>query len=963
MIEAYQNIKQGRVDRNTALVALSQNLRQIAINDGLEIDDTFRNLNGMQWQMGFIERAFIVEDYESRTPPRIFVEMVALYNENQAEFQAILTEAHSKIVGKKEESLDDRKQLFIEWLAGQNIPSEAVIQNIEYVCEYAIKRNITKKNVWDIDDSREFNVIRVKISGNRLFKLMHGKEHRQFEKNGKLYSDFLKANSEKAEMPIKNEEHPEEIIAETAVTVPQEPTAVSEEIQSPPPDAQKQNEQVLDLCNIPDLSYTKPTFATFKGIELDAYNWKIAYISVLHIVYRVYSFRLNNYIGKSFGCGTRIDLSYNSADLISPKLISSEHSVYAESNLSAYDIAKRIATVLKICGVSYDRLIIRYKRKESGQNEDDEVRKVVPEKTEKQVAYFESIDATNVIGEYVKWLADEKRGLSESTSREYGSNLKIANTKAQEMGLLNCSLFDIADENLQEAINTILQDDVFFKFNRENHNRFSAALNAYLMFKTGESVSGIRARKRNKTQEAIDCPDELKTLLFKKFPYGIRIDSEIDIIKLKNFAEMFGITLPENEKLLKAQTSAGGISFEGKIYFVSEDIYNGIIQKINDVFAEGFFVIYYEELLNRNFAWFDENHISSWELLREILDCKSDDLFIGKNFLRQGNMRINEAEAVEKEMERVWGDEPIHTYDEMYLRLPYIPNEKIKFYLSYCQKFVWSTHETFAWIDKVIISEEERQVIIDYVESECDIHGHASIANVPLSNIEEENYQISITAIYDAVYRLVLRDRFSINGKILTKNDAAIDALTLTKSFCADKEGCTFEQLNDYVISINGTENRQITFRAAYEQMIRLDEQNFVADYKVHFDIDAIDKLLDQMIKGDFASIKSIATFIMFPYCGYKWTYSLLESFCYRFSKKYRLDVIGFNDRNAGIIAKKEVNLAYVDMLAITALRSGLDLRADIIGEYLYNNGYIARRRGTILNNTVEKAIQMREGR
>lgn len=175
LIEAYQNIKQGRVDRNTALVALSQNLRQIAINEGLEIDDAFRNLNGMQWQMGFIERAFIGEDYESRTPPRIFVEMVALYNENQAEFQAILTEAHSKIVGKKGAILDDRKQLFIEWLAGQNIPSEAVIQNIEYVCEYAIKRNITKKNVWDIDDSREFNVIRVKISGNRLFKLMHGK--------------------------------------------------------------------------------------------------------------------------------------------------------------------------------------------------------------------------------------------------------------------------------------------------------------------------------------------------------------------------------------------------------------------------------------------------------------------------------------------------------------------------------------------------------------------------------------------------------------------------------------------------------------------------------------------------------------------------------------------------------------------------------------------------------------------
>ncbi len=299
----------------------------------------------------------------------------------------------------------------------------------------------------------------------------------------------------------------------------------------------------------------------------------------------------------------------------------------------------------------------------------------------------------------------------------------------------------------------------------------------------------------------------------------------------------------------------------------------------------------------------------------------------------------------------------------MYELLPYIPSEKIKLYLSYCQKFVWSTYETFAWIDKVIISEEEKKAIIDYAESECKLNGHASIANVPLGNIEEENYQISITAIYDAVYRIVLSDRFSINGKILTKNDAAIDALTLAKSYCADKEECTFKSLNDYVISINGAENRQITFRAAYEQMIRIDKQNFVADYKVYFEVDTIDELFKQMIKGDFASIKSIATFIMFPDCGYAWTYYLLESFCYRFSKKYRLEVIGFNDKNAGIIAKKEVNLSYVDMLAVTALRSGLELRTDIIGEYLYNNGYIARKRETILNNTLERAKQMKGGR
>lgn len=51
---------------------------------------------------------------------------------------------------------------------------------------------VGKKDFWSYRNYKEFNIARVKMSGSKLFKLMHGKEHRQFEKAGKLYSDFLK---------------------------------------------------------------------------------------------------------------------------------------------------------------------------------------------------------------------------------------------------------------------------------------------------------------------------------------------------------------------------------------------------------------------------------------------------------------------------------------------------------------------------------------------------------------------------------------------------------------------------------------------------------------------------------------------------------------------------------------------------------------------------------------------------
>lgn len=459
------------------------------------------------------------------------------------------------------------------------------------------------------------------------------------------------------------------------------------------------------------------------------------------------------------------------------------------------------------------------------------------------------------------------------------------------------------------------------------------------------------------------CPDELKTLLLKKFPYGIRTDSQIDMMKLKNFAGMFDVNLTESEELLKTQILAGGIFYDGKIYFVSDEVIEAIIEKINNVFAEGYSVIYYEELLSRNFEWFDEKHISMWELIREVLDKRSKDLFISKNFLRYGTERINEADALEAEFEKVWGDNATRTYDEMYELLPYIPDEKIKSYLSFCKKFVWSSHETFAWIDKVIISEEEKQAIIDYVTDECELIGHASIANVPLGNIEEENYQISITAIYSAIYNLILKDDFKINGKILAKNNSGTDALTLAKTYCAEKDTCSFTELNNYVTSINGTSNRQVALRAAYDQLVRVEADKFVADKFIHFDIEAIDDLLERIIVEDFASIKSIATFVMFPNCGFTWTYYLVESFCYRFSKKFTLRVINLNDKNVGIIAKKDLNLSYIDMLAIVAANSKLDLTSDIIGQYLFDNGYLGRRKTPIVDTAIEKAKDIREGR
>lgn len=58
LVDAYIRITEKGENKKIVLEKLSKQLRDKACNEGLEIDDTFRNLNGMMWQIGFVECAF-----------------------------------------------------------------------------------------------------------------------------------------------------------------------------------------------------------------------------------------------------------------------------------------------------------------------------------------------------------------------------------------------------------------------------------------------------------------------------------------------------------------------------------------------------------------------------------------------------------------------------------------------------------------------------------------------------------------------------------------------------------------------------------------------------------------------------------------------------------------------------------------------------------------------------------------
>lgn len=829
LIESYIKIEQGLVSRSLELEGLSKRLRQMAINRGETIDDTFRNFNGMNWQCALIKQVFQNTTYSDRNNSKIFIEMVQLYQTDRLAFDQILEQAHQMvakdILNQQDENI---KEEYSNWLKQQALPGKitpsACIANMEQISKIAQSHGLMKCDFWAISNRRQYNEIKNKIVSNRFLRMQNRMQFLLFDKLSPYYAKFLEEK--------QSARHSDSAL----------PLAMRE---TPPSPILESNEKLVNFDDISNLAYAKPIAIILDNVRTRIGRWKDAYMSVLRYIYGKnpniiieYCERKESLIG-----GTRPDFcfSQDSGILRRPKLIADECVV--ETNHSATDLMRRLKEIIDI-----------YNTSNIGQN---------------------------------------------------------------------------SPLNLQ-----IIYTDV-------EHST--------------ESVPQIKRHVEN---------TQLLELLENKFPYGFHINSVIDVMKLRHFANEAGVLVTPDDELLKKEILLAGVSSEGKIYFISDAKYGQIEDFLKSIFEQGPTVLYYEKLYIYNQNWFDAHNIASMELLRNILASRSNSVYASKNFIALGNKRLREVEAVERELGRVWGDNVKHSYDELYQCLPYIPEDKIRYYLSYAPGFVWSSNETFINVDQIVITDYEKENIYSYVDHKCNLLGYVSINEVPLGDIAENNYEISISAIYDIIYKLVLSKDFDLNGKILTRyNTSNIDIVTIAKTYCAGKDRCTLSELNEYIMTVNGAPNRQAAFEAAYSELIRAEADLFVSEKMVVFCVEAIDHVLEQHIKEDFAPIKSIATFIMFPDCNFPWNHYLLESFCYRYSKKFRLEVLHFNDKNVGIIVKKDFNHTYYDILTMAVAESGIELDRAFVGQYLYDVGYTTRRSMAALEGVIDKARLIREAK
>ncbi|MEG1384315.1 MAG: hypothetical protein RSD08_03355 [Oscillospiraceae bacterium] len=555
--------------------------------------------------------------------------------------------------------------------------------------------------------------------------------------------------------------------------------------------------------------------------------------------------------------------------------------------------------------------------------------------------------------------------LADRTCASYISSIRSAQRYAADNGYASCSLFS-EDKGITVATAMELYSDSNFnRYNEQQHNRFSAAINKLLESigaDISEKVVASLSGDNGQSTAPADVNSEIVSVLRQHYEYGFKYDSIRELMRFRQFADAMGITLPEEDETLKAFILSSGDVIEDKVYCKSDDMLQELQRIVDDAFSSGADVIYYESLFESEQEWMKSHVITSSNMLKEYLQKSIAGCSFSKRFMVKGSRR-SEKEAVTDELKRVWGPCQSESVCKLRDRLPYIPLGNIWRVISGNDLFVLASEGEYLLIDRFRITEDEEDDIFDFVDGSCEENGFASLSDIPLGDIEEENYGLTQLAICTAIYKKILSGKYHLNGKIITKEKSDLDAVMLLKQYIKDKDECTFDDVADKVIELTGSTNRQYAFQALYDDMVRVDRNRFVANRLVNFSVDEIDAVLSGFITDNFRAIRDVTTFAMFPLCGQSWNHYLLESFCYKYSRKYSLYVIHFNDKNAGIIAENDFNRKYNEMLAIALMRTDVELSPAAIGQYLFNTGYMAKSKYSKLDEIAQQASKLRKER
>ena len=1135
LIEACCLVNNGVIRRKDAISQLSKQLRQMAIDNGIIIDDVYRNENGISMQFEKVKSLIRHQPNAEKHNTKIFIEMVEMYYNDRTQFEQILNTAKGEVP-----QLKNNQDQFLKWLAERVSASKLsdYYLLIPEIDSFARINRIYAGSLFDVyDTATALNLVgclgrkrqNKKMTDLAVFYHKYlvenpslSSQHKQTEsissspqkepqpskpvnkhENADLFripeSNLLQGQATDTDRVFSVNSSGELYVCDPGITsdkiitlAESRDTGASETIGDKEKTAEstESEEKTVDFYHKASYAFTKPVSASYFGDQFYESSWRTLYKKLCKLLALDYPDVFKTLRDQSTS-GNREYMVYDSEiakSLTKPYEVA--NGIFVETNRSATDLMESIRKLLDACLVDYENVEIRYVQKPQTSKNEEIFVPVIAQNGKAGQIPSDSDHSKTKAGQmrqaFIAWM--QKNGYSQSSCNGYASALLTIGEFAKEKGVATRSFFEMTDPNESaEVWRKLRLLPEYISYNRDQHNRFSAAIKQFIVFhstynkaapisskaqttsdtgnpaaaqkksagsqkrtpahpgmvefekwlnesncpggsiktylhrveKIGKylldngleernifSIRGIARLERireslqkdeqflhsegvgmaslalfalkkyisfrkNDTSDDVDSEiaDRFSAILKDEFDNGYRVASLIDRNRFKQFySDRYGDDIQLSDEELVLTLAKIGTVQEERIFMRegagSDDLLDDIQADIAKTFKEGASCIYYSELFNKyQTVLADRLQVFDADVMKKLLvETSYREYFPGKDFFFLYGRSYDVSNDVKKFM--LHASEPM-TYDEIHERLWYIPRDVIKQTLRASSDMINVAQETYMHINHFPISADELKRISELINGQLSQRSFITDAelreliekNCPSVAINTESY--SARGLRGAL-SVLLKDQFSFNGTVISRRGVALRKGQVYEEFCSSHELMTFDDLQAFAKEMS---KGLIPWDTVMDVMVRISQSEFMPKGSVNFDIAATDRVLDELMEGQYMPLGSFRLFLHYPPVNVKWNKYLLESYVAGYSAKFRLVHSSWLAYDCcGAIVRRDSKLKDFEDVVTDALAHSDEWKtANDALAFLSTQGYLLDKRWTKINTILPEAKRRRE--
>lgn len=473
----------------------------------------------------------------------------------------------------------------------------------------------------------------------------------------------------------------------------------------------------------------------------------------------------------------------------------------------------------------------------------------------------------------------------------------------------------------------------------------------------------------NKKEGQIDFSDvdfnHYKKILSDYYKKGFRFNDKLSLKRFRmQWQKTFGDELQYDDEIICKHIAHITLNHGDMAYlpefFLSESTKQKLLMYIHELFENGKYVIYYEALYKEFSEDFSYGRINNVDMLKTYLEYINDgSMYLKKYYIAFDNsIEVDNADEIRNLL--ISYGMPMQT-DDIISSLSHISEDKIKWTLSghNSQEFVRNQVGEYFHANIIEFTPREMDFIIDWISlaiADKEYMGGKELTDViesKLPSVKERYPFLTWLGLRD-VLAYKLRDSFSFKGKIISAYGQELSMTDVFSDFAKRHNSFTLSQLK----MLKNDLDTPIYFDSIYSNSLRINKEEFVSSDYASFDVIATDSAIDSFCQGDFISIKEVTLFGSFPDAHFPWNQFLLQHYVANYSKKYKLLHTGFNAGTpVGAITKRSSEIESFDEVVIRALaNSNISLNSDNALQFLYDEGYLARRNLGNIDTLIVKA-------